>query len=157
MYKNATYLILFLLVLFIIYLYLPKKQDINQLEWLVGQWQRIDLPQGQSAIEKWKLNESAFQGIGISFKGNDTTFVEHLKIVKIDHDLFYVAEVSHNDAPVFFKIELKAEDGFVCSNPKHDFPKKIDYQLNDSLLKVVISGDGREVSFSFKKVKKQEW
>lgn len=131
----------------------PKRLNIDHLNWLANEWQRIDLPEGQSAFEKWEINHGVYEGIGVSLYGNDTTFIEHLKIVKIEQDFFYVAEVNHNEEPSFFKIQSMDKNGFICTNPKHDFPKQINYRLNGDTLRVLISGDGRSIPFTFIRMK----
>ena len=44
-----------------------------------------------------------------------------------------------------------SDSGFTGENPKHDFPKKIEYQWNEDSLWVTISDDERSVEFNFKK------
>jgi hypothetical protein len=43
---------------------------------------------------------------------------------------------------------------FVCENPEHDFPKKIDYTLSDGKMTARISGNGRSFDFIFSRSKK---
>ena len=127
-------------------------QDIKDLKWLEGTWNREGLKEGQTATETWEMNgDNAMIGWGITKRGEDTVFVEKLEIVKKYDDLFYVADVAHNAAPVYFKIVKLSKGTFICENPAHDFPKKIEYMLNGNKLVATISGDGKEVPFYFTK------
>ncbi len=126
--------------------------DFNKLQWLEGTWSRTDAKPGHSAREVWrKTSGDTYQGLGVSLKGQDTTFVEKLKIVVKDGGIFYVADVPENPQPVYFRFTSLTESSFVCENPAHDFPKKISYSLEGSKLKAAISGDGKEMSFVFVK------
>jgi hypothetical protein len=84
-------------------------------------------------------------------QGEDTVFVEKIKIVVKDRELYYVADVPENKEPVYFKIVELGTTGFVCENPAHDFPKKISYQLSGADLKAQISGDGKSIDYLFTK------
>ena len=90
-------------------------------------------------------------GQGLTLRGADTVFVENLSILLKGDAYFYVAEVAHNKTPTFFEITSLDAGKFTCENPQHDFPKKISYTLNDNVLTVVISGDGKSIPFIFKK------
>lgn len=82
-------------------------------------------------------------------KGNDTLFVEDVKLLIKDNEIYFVADIKENLNPVYFKLTKIESDEFVCENPDHDFPKKISYRLEGNSLKAVTSGDGRENEFIF--------
>lgn len=128
---------------------LSAQKDVATLEWLVGTWKRTDI-KNKSAHERWvKVSANELQGWGVTQSGEDTTFVEKLKILPKDGEVYYVADVIENPNPVFFKIISLSEQGFTCENKEHDFPKKIEYFRKESSLTVVISGDGRQIEFEF--------
>lgn len=130
-------------------------QSFKDFKWLQGTWERQDTKPGSTAVESWeKMTNLGFQGLGVTMKGPDTVFVEKLSIVEKGNAFYYVAEVSHNPEPTYFKITSSSKTGFVCEKPDHDFPKKIEYQFKGDLLTVVISGDGKEIPFKFKKSQK---
>ena len=127
-------------------------QDLRSLEWIIGVWNRTDLKPGETGTESWsEISSNEFSGIGATLRGADTVFVEYLKLVLIESDVFYIADVEHNPEPTYFKITGTSPTGFICENPKHDFPKKIEYQLDGSSLIVTISGEGKAVPFRFEK------
>jgi hypothetical protein len=126
--------------------------DFGKLQWLIGEWIRINAKPGMSGVEKWISNSPVeLQGWGINMKGNDTTFIEKTKLVIKDNEIYYVADVAGNKAPVFFKLTSMKENGFTCENMQHDFPKKIIYLRDGNLLKATISGDGKSIDYLFEK------
>lgn len=128
----------------------PAELHIASLNWLVGSWERINVKEGFKAQETWKLSgQEELAGVGVTLKGTDTVFVEKIRILKKDQDLFYVADVKENSKPIYFKFTTMHFSGFSCENPEHDFPKKIEYNLQGKNLTVVISGDGKSQNFTF--------
>jgi flagellar hook assembly protein FlgD len=126
--------------------------DISRVEWLTGTWTRTNAKPGRSGAEVWgRKSATELVGHGYNLKGTDTTFVEKIKLVAKDGKLFYVADVPENKAEVWFEITSITEKGFVSENPKHDFPKKISYELKGSQLKATISGDGKSIDYLFVK------
>ena len=153
---KKTYLLLLLWIAF----GLVKSQNVSKqttdnfkkLKWIEGTWLRTDSKAGQSGHERWlKSSPHELRGYGVTMKGQDTLFVEKLRILVKDDNLYYVADVQENQKPVYFKLTEISNAGFVCENPDHDFPKKIAYQLEGDDLKATISGNGKSMDFLFKK------
>lgn len=128
-----------------------KAQDISKVEWLVGTWTRTNAKPGRSGVEVWKKVGNELVGRGISLKGADTTFVEKLKITTKDGKLFYVSDVPENKEPTWFGFTSVAERNFSVEDPKHDFPKKITYEVDGKNLKATISGDGKSIEYLFER------
>ena len=132
---------------------LNAKQEFKKLEWLIGNWNRTDVKQGKIATESWvKVAAYEFKGTGVVVKGKDTVFVEKLKLIVKDNDIFYVADVKENRGLVYFKLTAINSSGFICENAEHDFPKRISYQLSGKSLKATISGNGKSIDYSFVKL-----
>jgi hypothetical protein len=128
------------------------QHDIGKVEWLTGTWVRTNPKPGKSAVETWKKKSSSeLTGYAASLTGADTTYTERIRIFLKDGKLFYVADVPENKAEIWFEFTSITDNGFVCENPKHDFPKKITYQLNGKDLKATISGDGKAIDYLFVK------
>src|SRR4051812_11087000 len=120
------------------------EKDFNKLLWLEGLWTRTNAKPGGMASESWKKgNGNEWIGIGVSLNGRDTSFVEKLKILVKGNSIYYVADVAENKEPVYFKFTELTNNGFVCENPAHDFPKRISYKKDGNNLKAVTSGDGK--------------
>lgn len=124
-------------------------QSMKDFKWLKGTWERQNVKPGNTAFETWAKTKDGFEGIGISMRGSDTTFVEKLKIIEKDSELYYVAFVSSNGSPTYFKITSVTDNGFVSENPQHDFPKKIAYTLDGNKLTAVISAGEKAMGFVF--------
>jgi hypothetical protein len=124
--------------------------DLNELEWLVGTWKRTNIKPGRSAYEQWvKINDQEFRGRAVNLKEGDTLFVEKLSIILRNDTIYYVADVPENKRLIYFRFTTLDEDGFICENPSHDFPKKISYNKRDQSLHAQISGDGKAIDYFF--------
>ena len=129
-----------------------SQSGLKKLDWLVGEWTRTNAKPGSSGIEKWIMNSpTELQGWGINMRGNDTALVEKLKIIVKDNNIYYVADVPENKGVVLFKLTKITENGFVCENPEHDFPKQIAYTRDGTKLKATISGNGKAMDYLFEK------
>lgn len=128
------------------------EDQLQKLEWLCETWERMNTKSGQQTFEIWEKEEDRLTGVGYTLQGSDTVFVERLSITVIDGELYYGSEVAHNPEAVYFKMKITGSESFESSNPKHDFPKKITYKLDNDLLTATISGDGKAIPFQFKKV-----
>jgi len=127
---------------------------LNDFKWLIGSWKQINMKPGQSGIETWQVaSTSVFTGKGITTQGRDTVFVEKLSLVVKDTAIYYVADVTGNPKPTWFKLTSSTPGSFVCENPEHDFPKKITYNLIGGQIKASISGNDKIVNYTFQKIK----
>ena len=125
--------------------------DFSAFEWLVGSWEKMRVKPGETAGEIWEKYPEYLSGKGFTIRGTDTVFIEHLKIIQHDGDFFYVATVSHNPAPVFFKMTEISATGFISENPEHDFPKKIEYSMQDGIITATISAGTKQIPFRFQR------
>ncbi|XOV93016.1 MAG: DUF6265 family protein [Bacteroidota bacterium] len=127
-------------------------KQTEQLNWLEGRWDRVDVQGDAQAFELWGMGSGKeLKGIGVMLDNKDTVFVERLSITRTRGGLYYITEVAHNAKPTYFKITDIGKESFICENEGHDFPKKIAYSLENGRLTVIISGNSRSMSFIFKK------
>lgn len=133
------------------------QSDMEKLSWIVDRWVSTD---GESTTcEHWEtVSETLFTGGSETTKNGDTVFAEKLKIEVIDGNIYYVADVSHNPAPVKFKLTLLTESEAVFENPEHDFPQKISYKHSDGNLHASIEGPDKagkwgKIDFIMKKMR----
>lgn len=129
------------------------KSDFKSLDWIIGQWNRTNVKPGSTASENWKkISETVYKGIGVSMKGSDTTFVEHLRLEIKSDKIYYVADVRENATPTYFELTEISSNGFTSQNLKHDFPKVISYVLKNKELTAIISDGGdKKMGFVFKR------
>ncbi|MBQ4812428.1 hypothetical protein J8M20_13810 [Pseudoalteromonas luteoviolacea] len=126
--------------------------SVESLAWLVGNW--------SSKSSKVKINESwkqvskkSFEGSGstYSLKKNKIVSSESLRLVEMSGEIFYLAKVASNELPIAFKLTSCTDKTAIFENSKHDFPKKLSYQLTeDGNITVFVSGEkGKGFSIDF--------
>lgn len=127
-------------------------ERIEPLVWLAGTWLRTDLSEDRSGEERWWLDEDGnLTGLGTSRRGDTVVFQERLRIEVRDGQLHYVADVSGNPHPVYFRLTELDDDSFAFENPEHDFPQRIAYRrVGDELLAQVSAGE-RVIEFRFRR------
>jgi hypothetical protein len=149
--KNLFFLCL-LITPFITYAQNLMASDFKKLYWLVGEWNRTNVKDDASGLEKWITNsEKELQGWGITMKGRDTVLIEKTKLIAKDDAIYYVADVPGNKELVYFKLTQVTDHSFSCENLQHDFPKKIVYINEGSILKATISGNGKSINYLFER------
>lgn len=127
-------------------------EDLGKMNWLLGNWSRTNAKPGKSAFENWtRRSETEWIGIGVSMTGPDTTFVEKLKIIIENNRLYYIADVPENRDLIYFEMTTVTENGFVCENPMHDFPKKIEYQRKGDVMNARVSAGDKGSDFLFRR------
>ncbi len=124
-----------------------QKPTIEKPTFLFGKWERINSKPNKVTYEFW---DHDFKGIGFTLKGKDTTFKEILSIVSIQDTLFYKV-VGVNPKPTLFKFTSQTKTSFICENPKNEFPKKIEYKLENDTLKARVSNPDFGIDFLFVK------
>ncbi len=120
---------------------------------LIGRWSCVNADASQ--MEEWEqLSDSAFAGLGYVLEGGDTTFFETLEIRKEGGVWTYYAKVNQMNGSeiVPFRLTRQNWEKVEFSNPSHDFPKKIGYELiSNDALQAYIEGprDGQVVRILF--------
>jgi hypothetical protein len=84
---------------------------------------------GMQIREVWTKDSSGYAGIGLTLKGADTAGVEKMWMRATDSGFFFIADVSQNPAPVYFKLISSDSMRFVFENPTHDFPQRVIYHF----------------------------
>jgi len=131
------------------------KRDITKLHILAGMWEGI---QGSGVYhEEWSVeSDDSLKGRAYLLKKGEIKNPESLKIVQDNGEVYYVAEVAHNSAPVKFRLTDSSDSIFVFENPDHDFPQKITYDLTvpdflTAVIEAVNDGKLKQVEFSLKR------
>lgn len=135
---------------------------LEAVSWLLGDWQHSN----DSLIigERWqRISPTTFEGLGTSeprteAEGSQISHPkssESLRLVQMSDEVFYLAKVTSNPLPVAFKLTQCTDTLAVFTNPAHDFPQTLSYQLHisaqgDRQLKVKVfaaHNPGFEVDF----------
>ncbi len=116
---------------------------LEKLAWMFDKW----VSQGETTTmyEEWMIiNDTLAEGSSRTIKNGEVIFEEKLKLISESGNLYYVADVSHNPAPVYFKLTECEKNKAVFENPEHDFPQKITYVLENGNLHAFIEGPGKK-------------
>lgn len=141
------------MVLILLLLSYFSPQDLKEdFSWLVGTWQNADQ---EAAFEEWWWNEDKghYEGRGFRIVLRDTLVFEDLTIQLIEGVPHYIPVVQENDGAVPFRMTTWDAKGFASENTKHDFPKSISYRNRGNRFEATISGNGKDISFGFKKIR----
>jgi len=131
----------------------PAKATIGDLKWLSGAWVGAR-PSGATFEERWSPGKGgAMLATSRSVNASGRMFAfEFLRIVERDGGLVYVAQPNGAPPTDFVLVEVSATRA-VFENPRHDYPKRIAYELaGDSLTATIgfIKG-GTPRRFEFKR------
>ncbi len=138
--------------------YKAKTFEMSDLDWLTGKWER--LRNNRSRYEDWrKENDSTFVAESYALAEGDSTYLEGLRIVERNGEVFYIPTVpdQNEGQAIPFRMLGAFEDRFIFLNPDHDFPQKFVYEKRapDSLMVKVQGPDEgawRTIEFGFRKV-----
>jgi hypothetical protein len=123
---------------------------LDNFEILTGAWETSS---GSIYHEEWKRNnDGSYSGKAYNIIEGVERNTERLSLMFSDGDIFYIADVPHNPAPVNFKLVDFNESQAVFENPEHDFPQRITYIFKDNRIDAIIEGpgkDGKPKQFTF--------
>ncbi len=123
--------------------------ELASLDWLLGNWQRTGMAAGTSGAEHWRRQADVLEGEGRSYRQGELRFQERLRIIDDGGQLYYVADVAGNPAPVRFALVAQGAQSVVFENLQHDFPQRIAYQRNGRRLTATVSAGERVQVFEF--------
>lgn len=122
----------------------PAKAAIGDLAWLAGSWVGTK-SSGASIEERWSPPlGGAMLAVSRSVNTSGKMFAfEYLRVVERDGGLVYVAQPGGKTSTEFVLTEL-GSNRLVFENPRHDYPKRIVYELlpEGSLVAVVGQAKG---------------
>lgn len=106
----------------------PTKASIGNLTWMAGGWS-LTRSSGSSIEERWSppLGGAMLGASRTVSRGRMSAF-EFLRIVERDSGLVYIAQ-PNGAAPTEFVLTELTPSRAVFANPRHDYPKRIVYEL----------------------------
>ncbi|MCO5297524.1 MAG: DUF6265 family protein [Fimbriimonadaceae bacterium] len=109
----------------------PAKATIGDLAWLSGAWVGTRGTSGTTSIEeRWSPPlGGAMLAVSRTVSRDKMTAFEFLRIVERDGGLVYIAQPGGATPTEFVLTELGARRA-VFDNPRHDYPKRIVYELS---------------------------
>jgi hypothetical protein len=117
----------------------PAKASIGDVAWLSGAWVGTR-SSGSSIEERWSppLGGSMLATSRTVNTGGKMVGFEYLRIVERDGGLVYVAQPG-GKAPTEFALTELTTTRAVFDNPRHDYPKRIAYELSaDGVLSATV-------------------
>ncbi|NND81073.1 MAG: hypothetical protein HKN50_01460 [Gammaproteobacteria bacterium] len=124
--------------------------SLEDLRWMLGEWRSVS--DQNTTTEFWKeVSDNTFEGWGSVRARIDGQLKseESLRLLSMSGSIFYVVKVAHNVSPVAFEMTHCAAENAVFENAAHDFPKRIAYRLDKSVMQVRLS-DGAEKGFEIR-------
>jgi hypothetical protein len=107
----------------------PAEAAIGDLAWLAGAWVGMR-SSGASIEERWGPPlGGAMLGVSRTVSRGKMSAFEFLRIVERDGGLVYVAQPG-GAAPTEFVLSALTSTRAVFDNPRHDYPKRIVYELS---------------------------
>jgi hypothetical protein len=109
----------------------PAKAVIGDLAWLVGAWVGTRGANGTTSIEeRWSPpSGGAMLAVSRTVSSGKMSAFEFLRIVERDGGLVYIAQPGGAAPTEFVLTELGAKRA-VFDNPRHDYPKRVLYELS---------------------------
>lgn len=132
---------------------LTTPQVDSSLQWLVGNWKRLNEETGKETFECWaKLDSAHFTGVGFTICNGDTISKELMDLVDSSGIWSFEVKLAQEQEPTIFKVISIKPNEFVCVNDSNEFPKNIQYRMDEQRLKAKIFNTDREVTFDFEKL-----
>lgn len=126
-------------------------QPENQynLDWMTGNWVRIDDTDGQQTFEHWEvLQDGNIIGKGFTLEKLDTVFTENMELRKVN-GIQSLVVTGVNANPTIFEFIEQNKSSFLSENSENEFPKRIEYKRIEDTLKAIISDEERAFVFTF--------
>ncbi len=108
----------------------PAKATMSDMAWLAGAWVGTRGSTGATSIEeRWSPPlGGAMLGVSRTVSRGKMTAFEFLRIVERDSGLLYIAQPGGGQPTEFVLSEMDSTRA-VFDNPRHDYPKRIVYEL----------------------------
>ena len=133
---------------------IKEYEELEKANWMLGEWEQKDSL--GTLREIWeRLDDSTFVGLSYYIQNEkDTIHNEQVELMQDGEHLIYTATIKgeNNNSPIPFQMVTDEDSLLVFENPKHDFPKKIEYKLaKNNVLTAKISGklNGKSSSQSY--------
>lgn len=131
-----------------------KTETTENLDWLTGNWKRVNEEAGKETFENWeKISPGRYSGIGFTMQNGDTISQEKMDIIETKGRWTLFVKMPNEKEPTTFQMTELKSNKFVCVNDSIDFPKRIQYWIEGNKMKANISNDEMEIPFEFEKTK----
>lgn len=131
---------------------------IADLKWIAGCWEISNAERKLLITEQWMQPAGGvMMGMSRTVRGGKISGFEFLRIVQDDTGINYISKPSQNKEETAFKLIRSSSTEAVFENPTHDFPQRIIYRLDKTMLRARIegkmNGKDRGIDFPYTRVK----
>lgn len=127
----------------------PEEFELADLAWLAGHWK--EERQEKFTEELWMPARGGMMlGLNRTSREKGKGQFEYLRIEQDAEGIVYFASPG-GSMPTPFRLMVLEADRAIFENPEHDFPKVIEYRLEDGKLEVSIAGDEPGPAWSFER------
>jgi len=127
----------------------------ENIDWLVGEWKRTNDQPEKETFEIWaKINPNEYSGLDYTMQKEDTIFQEKMTLLKLEGKWLFVVKIPNETETTEFQITELNDKEFTCENEANDFPKTIQYWMEDEKLIAKISNEDMEIPFEFERIKR---
>lgn len=131
--------------------------EANNFNFLEGKWIRINDEEGLQTYENWERKSPVKYDARSFTKANNQLVWEENSSLKIYHNKIVLSVKINPIKSVNFYCSTQNEvDYLKCTNQKNNYPKQIEYWMQNDTLNSKISGGGPDVSFIYIKNKNIE-
>lgn len=125
---------------------------LDSLSWITGHWRHEG--NNRSVEEIWTdAAGGTMFGVSRTIAGDKVREFEFIRITTDKDGIVYLAQPGGRAPATPFHLKESSEDRVLFANPKHDFPKTVEYRLDGDALTATIGGDGgKTMSWTFKRV-----
>lgn len=129
-----------------------KVTGIADLDGMAGCWEQKNDAKKLLITEMWmKPAGTSIVGMGRTVRNGKTVDWEFMRIEQRQDDIYFVAHPKANSEETPFKLIRSTLNEFVFENKAHDFPQRVIYKLNGTMMTGRIEGDqnGKFVGIDF--------
>ena len=95
-----------------------QTKKIENFDWLVGKWIRLNEEEGKETFENWKkISPAEYVGIGFTMQDGDTIKQESIRLIKSDQKWKLVVKVPEEAESITFSGTSHTENEFIVENP----------------------------------------
>lgn len=110
----------------------PKQENtFKKLSALTGGSWQMKMKKGILG-ERWtQASSTELQSRGFKINGRDTTWLEQVSLVQKADGIYYISIIQNQNGgeAVPFKLTKAEHNRFEFTNPQHDFPQRVVYEL----------------------------
>jgi len=136
-----------------------QQDSFKPLHQLVGGTWKMKTAKGYTCEQWKKVSETELSGKGFKLNGADTVLGESVQLTIKGNNILYIPTVEgQNDGkPVEFRLTSVYKNTYQFTNPSHDYPQIVAYQLigKDSLNAWIdgeMNGAKKRIDFRYKRV-----